>query len=596
MHFYPITKANFGSLNQIIYNEKIFNTVKLSSLNLNTIILKTSKPWLGDFQLEMVLAKDKSSKDDLLYYWNRKLYEYLNQNIIYLTIEELSLLHKNGDFDKVLSDLNTMGNNNIIRVSSSSHTSDEINNIMKIYLPSKRFVPFIVEKFPFEIDNAYSNEGEKESTISQNSEKSIYHIPKLSFIDNDKFNDLKWAIDIKIEKVGRYNANKIKYPYTTNVQRIFKVQKGRVNRLNNLSLHLYNLNKENSIEVEIPTFSELMRQCIQSPVIAGKYEDTGFYVEDNPDSRKLKSLIKLFDNNLDTIQDFFHDKFWFELFEDLIKSNKDVGDVITFKKLFDRCISIMKTEGIVLEVDSHNRSEKRLTEGLANTMQELCAYNVFHKGFELKCYYCSSSFWYHINEVRDKIKCKGCLEDFDLEVNPYFSYKLSDLVKNNIYKMKHSESDGEGKIKPQPSGNLTVLRTLLALKTYAMDCFEYSTQVNLISDYVKHLEFSDIDIVCTLNGKLVIGEAKHNSKLFSDDNYECLKKLVEIYKVVQPDRIVLSCSFDDKTNNKSGHKSKIEIALEKLKQMHSPWKNEPEIIPVHEYPPTYLFDYGRYFQ
>jgi hypothetical protein len=72
----------------------------------------------------------------------------------------------------------------------------------------------------------------------------------------------------------------------------------------------------------------------------------------------------------------------------------------------------------------------------------------------------------------------------------------------------------------------------------------FSPQINLYVNLENKKPYTDIDIACISEGKLIIGEAKHNSSAFFEKNKEgnnSLDTLVEISKDIFPDKIILSC-------------------------------------------------------
>jgi hypothetical protein len=111
-----VTPETFPTLNQIIHEQKPINQVQLSKRNLNTKILRNLKfAYYNSF--EIVIAKDKTTIVDLLYYWNRHLYQC--HNILYLTMEELLLLAPDKYFGGVLYDLSTESSIDIVSLSLS---------------------------------------------------------------------------------------------------------------------------------------------------------------------------------------------------------------------------------------------------------------------------------------------------------------------------------------------------------------------------------------------------------------------------------------------------------------------------------------------
>lgn len=577
-----VGEKEFPNLNKLIHELKPINQSQLSRRNLNTRILR-SKPYLGYNKFEIVIAKDKTSIADLLYYWNRLLFEM--RSILYVTVEELNLLCEDKFFGGVLYDFNY---ENTIHVVSQSLTKEEVLEIINSKLKSttvyRRFEYFPIESFPFGVLDAnglFEREYAENQTIQiLPSEKSIFYLPKLSFTDKVGFYPQRWAVDVELKKSTGDYQNSLNYSFNTDTHNFFRDVKGRINRRRNISIVIHNqINTASTLEVSIPSFRDLMRQITHRPVIDGETKETKYIQTGLHDSSfKLSAFIKLFNNNFSAIDDFFSDKFWVSIFEYLSTNNEVAGEAISFDEILNRCKSILPEKGITLgEKGKTRHNEENLSIGLKNTIEELCDFRVFLKGFKLKCNNCSSEFWYHINEVGEKINCKGCLEEFGLPVEPKFSYKLNDLIKNNIFQSK-----------TQRDGNLTVIRTLISLHSRARNSFDYTPQLNLYNDYHSNKPYSEIDIVCIADGDLIIGEAKHNSTGFFEDKMKSLHSLVEISKAIRPDKVVLTC-YEDSND-------KLAKAKQGLIHLFKQWEFTPEIDTFVLYSPSYfhLSSY-RYF-
>jgi hypothetical protein len=196
--------------------------------------------------------------------------------------------------------------------------------------------------------------------------------------------------------------------------------------------------------------------------------------------------------------------------------------------------------------------------------------------------------------VSETVKCKGCLEEFPLPIEPKFAYKLNDLIKNNILR---TEIQSDGKLSVVPDGNLTVIRTLVSMYRKSLYSFDYSPQINLFSNH-SNKPCTDIDIVCLTDGELIIGEAKHTSAAFSADNNKSLKSLAEIAKAIRPDKIILSCYDNPKGRLSKGKldDGKLEKAKQGLIHIFNKWEYQPEIETLHLYPPDDIhLDGYRYF-
>lgn len=585
-----IGKDEFASLNKLIYELKPLNQSHLSRRNLNTVVLR-SKNYTGDYQFEIVIAKDKSSIVDLLYYWNRMLFEM--RNIIYVTVEELNQICEDEYFGKVLYEMDW---GDAILVTSQSLSKEEVQEIIDSKLKKttvyKRFEASQVDNFPFEVLDAHGlferNYGEITTVQTLNSMNGLFHLPKLSFTNKVGFYPQRWAVDIQIKKLGENYQNEFKLPFTTEMQYIVKGVKGRINRRRNISIIIHNQQTtSDTLEIDIPEFKYLLRQLISRPVINGETNDTK-YIDIGPhdDSNKLSAFLKTFNYDFTAIDDFFTDKFWVTIFEELITNQRITGDSISFDEIMTKCKAALVEKGIV-QLDENGiiigkkgetyKNEENLELGIKSTIKELCDYRAFLKGFNLKCRKCSSQFWYHIKEVGEAVNCKGCLEDFQLPVEPKFAYKLNDLIKNNIFQSKNARD-----------GNLTVIRTLVSIHRNSHQSFQYSPQINLYDNHHTNDPCAEIDIVCLSDGQLIIGEAKHDSKAFSAHKNKALHSLVEVAKAIRPDKIILSCYEDPN--------GKLEKAKKGLVYIFNKWEYQPEIetLLLHQ-PDEFHLGGHRYF-
>ncbi|WP_416867174.1 MAG: hypothetical protein ACMVP2_06960 [Imperialibacter sp.] len=577
-----IDSKNVGELNKIIHHDKPINQASLSKKNLNTRIVRNLEEASYD-SVEIVVSKDKSSNQDLLYFWNRHLFEC--SNILYVTLDELEELCNDKFFGGVLYDQSTK---NTIEIISFSLTEDELKSLIETkFKPiafNTRFIHKPIESFPFEVLDANGlferNYGESTSTQTLVSDEGLIQLPKLSFTDKIGFFPQKWALDVIIKKGSTNHLAYKQFPLTTQTHNIIKGVVGRVNLRRNISVFIHDqTNIESTLEIIVPKFPDLIRQLIQRPVIHGEPRNSKFLtVGSHDDSNRLAAFIKTFNSRFDTIDDFFTDKFWVDLIEDLCVTKSPAGPTITFKKLVSRCEEILKENGVTLgEREKTFQNIENLEIGLKITLSELCNYKVFLKGFTIKCTNCSSHFWYPLTEIDHAINCKGCLESFDFPVEPEFSYRLNDLIKNNIFQSP-----------TQRDGNLAVIRSLVSIRIRSHSSFEYNPQLNLYSDYNSNKPCSEIDLLALSDGNFIIGEVKHNSKGFSEDKNKALEGLVEIAKEIYPDKIILAC-YEDSND-------KLEKAKTGLIHLFRKWEYQPEIETLQLFIPDYFPIEGyRYF-
>ncbi|MCJ8155026.1 hypothetical protein MKJ01_14755 [Chryseobacterium sp. SSA4.19] len=584
-HLNPIkiTIDNFPTLNRVIHEHKPINRTKLSKENLNTKILRNLQ-FARYNSFEIVIAKDTTSILDLLYYWNRELYQC--HSIIYVTVDELLELTKDKYFGGILYDLSV---DQTIDVVSFTLTKEEIQQLINDHLNKIAFHrTFRYEdrsNFPFDVLDAdglrESDYGEQSSLQTLLSDENLLFIPRLSFTEKVEFYQQKWAIDIQISQINKPSRKTLNFPLTTDTRFIVRTVNGRINNRRDISFYIHNQqNTSGTVEMYIPEFKLLLHQLIKNPVFQGTVSDTKYInIGPHDSSNRMNSFIKLFNYDLDMIDDFFTDKFWVDLFEDLCKSEKAAGDSISFDNLLIRCISTYEAEIRKLGKKGETlENPENLSLGLQQILKTLCELSVFLQGFKIKCPRCSSIFWYHIKEVGNKVNCKGCLEDYNLPIESTFSYKLNDLIKNNIFQSK-----------TQRDGNLTVIRTLIRLGLrHSNKSFEYSSQFNLYNDYLSKKPTNEIDVVALVDGKLIIGEAKHNSKEFGAYKNKSLDSLIAVAKDIYPDKVVLSCYIDEH--------GKLESAKKYLEHHFKHYEYAPEIeaLLLHQ-PDYYPLSGSKYF-
>jgi hypothetical protein len=532
-------------------------------------------------RLEIVVSKDTSSVSDLLYFWNRKLFK--DQSVVFLTLDQLKFFLKDSYFQKAIVKWTWY---DVCRFVSSSLTPDELkrllNGTIDEIMKSKQVEFSSMEEFPFEVlDSSYIYESSHRKTMTTqllNSSKGLYFSPKPDF---DTGNGV-YAIDTKIRNFEYSFHSEVLYPSTTETRYIFDQVDGRVNRGRNLTIYTNgDWTKDLISNITVPSFDKLIRQLIVLPVIDGERteNDNVGIIGPNDTSDKLLAFLKIFESQFSVIDDFLSDVFWVDVFKSLSLSKSPVGDSLKFCELKERAIKFLTRKGIKLEKKEQGPyNHENMDLGLRDTLEELCLYRVFFKGFTIKCNNCSSYHWYSLDEVGSSMKCKGCQELLDVPVEPAFSYQLNKLVKNNFY-----EANGNS------DGNLTVIRTLISLYNRSHRSFNYSPQINLYTRENYRSPIGDLDIVCLSDGKLIIGEAKHNSSEFKADSNKCLKTLVLVAKSIRPDTIVLSCSIDT-----SG---RIEKAKQGLIHLFEKWPYTPEIATiVLDKPSDFHVGGHRYFR
>ncbi|TPG60921.1 hypothetical protein EAH73_20350 [Hymenobacter nivis] len=576
-----LTAENFASINQLLHEQPSILHSDLVRQNLHTVVLRTSvyQPYNVT---ELIVAKDRSATADLLYYWNRQLYEC--RSLLYCTVEELRELGRDRYFGAVLHNMSAY--DQPIEVVSFSLNEAEVDVLLTDVLrPIARHRAFryrAIAEFPLAIMDASGHlphkSSESPTTQTLISDSGLIQLPMPSFSKNLHYYPQQWAVDLEISQRTDDYRNRLLFPLTTNCGSIVKGRKGRVRPGRDLSVLVASQgNEPAAVTVELPSFPQLLRQLIATPVLHGQATRTRF-VDQRPhdDSNRLSAFLSIFNQDFALVREFFDDKFWVDVFEELCRSEALAGDAIGFEELVRRCQAALSQAGIKLSKATAINGGN-LRQSLRRTVQELCGYGVLLPGFKLKCPRCSSIFWHPLNGAAQTVPCSGCLRDFSFPVEQPFAYKLNSVIKNSMFQSRFMRD-----------GNLTVIRTLVSLHEQAHQSFGYSPQLNLYDSYRLGLNSAELDIIGLVDGQLIIGEAKHSGSAFMANDLKPLRSLVEAAKIICPDRLILACYEDSN--------SELAQAKTTVLDLFGHWAYQPVVTTLLLPDPSYFYLRGhRYF-
>lgn len=558
----------------------------LSSTGRTAPLLRPKNGWKPEV-MEVVIAKDETGTEDLLYYWNCAQFDM--GHCLYCTLEQFKTLIQDPHFFQLLD---KGRRTHIIDLVSQTLTDQELSDLISTELSAaKRNTMFRVKArsaFPFVVEPEYTmwfRGSEPVQVHAMISEEGIYYPPKLSFIDTVADNFQHWVIDVSIDKAGNGARQQLRFPRTSDTRGLLSTMHSRVNRDRNVSLTMWSQTAwKETMTLRIPPFEHRLHQLLTHPFYQGAEQKSGYEkARRSDDSNRLSGFFGLFQGHFSSIETFLGDKFWVDVFEECCKSERAAGDTITFAALLQQCKETMARENFVLDGAAepyHNTAN--LTQGLKETLEMLCGYRIFLKGYVLKCPNCASKFWYHLSEVGETYECKGCLTKGDVEVETQMAYKLNELVRTN---MLRRQVDPNGKVTMQPDGNRTVIRTLVRLQARTSESFEYSPQMNLYQSFRDNDPAGDLDIICLSKGQLTIGEAKNDSAAFKDEQMKSLKTLVAAVKTLNPDRVVLACSVDSTTRSNSNLQNAVNYVRDETKDMTIPPTVEDILLNAPDYRP-----------
>jgi hypothetical protein len=558
----PMGAENLSTLHADIFKYQPVDYAGLASLYPCTKVLRSFKHVQYN-TCELVISAGTGDRRDLLYWWNRNLYE--GGKKFFVTCQQLEELVADNYFGPVLGQ-NCDGP--VIDVISFSLTQQDVEEKIAKSLRSirseRQFRYKAVTTFPYPVDDTQGSgayverDPGKQQLLLTGETKFAVAAP--AFITGTAYATDTWAIDLQITAMGdESNAKEILLPKTTNVAYLLGGVKGRVNFERRLSYYYQSNTPHIPASVELrqtPTFSAILPQLIRAPLIAGVVHQTPYTgIEIGEPGRRMQSFFRLAEGNLSVVQMYLWDKFWFEMLINCCRSEKFVGDTLSFAQLLGRCQRHIENDGQKFEnSEQKQRVLDELQTALKPMVAELVAMKVLFPGYTLSCNHCGHLAWYALEDVAVTIKCSGCIEHFPLPVDPDVSYRLSTLVRRNFYQTPQT-ADGNG----------VVIRTILKLKGQNQTSFEYSGQLNIYK-FNKIERETDLDIVALDNGEFVIGEAKNDSSQFDK---KCLRLLYEVASYIRPDRIVLSCAQDNR--------GKLADAKEELERHFADQKVRPMV-------------------
>lgn len=584
-----VNKGNFSQVNSILSHPYHTNITTLSEYNSNEGKLRQLDSEFHSF--ELVVAKDGKGFDELLYHWNKALYDIQCREVLtlFLTETELKNLLADQNFKLLLKKLS--GQHLDIKIVSFSLDQERlivIKDELSAYTNHNSFEVKAVTNFPYAIrDKRGLNQQsvyEKETAQVIFKSQPFVFIPPLSFDIEYKPNNQLYGFDLKISEVlGPFNKL-LRFPIKFNSDVMIRTT-SRINCTRQISVAVNDtLRIEGKINLDIIDFYYVVSMAVTSPKITGSTDIKNTYQEIrySDASNRLAHFLKLFNNDFVFLQDFLHDKFWHDLFLELTNNARMEGDTITFDEIFDKCYQVMLNVGKQFTTKEEGRFNiENLKFGLKNILQELSNHKIFLPGFVIKCEHCASRIWYSISEIRETNTCKGCSNQNHFKAENPIAYKLNNLVKNN-YGMKSEKGVFV------PDGNMTAVRTLIHIWNKATNSFQYLPQIDIYDGSRRDKPMTDLDIVAMSGGDFYIGECKHSSDLFFDDGNKSLLNLVKIAANVKPDKLILSCTND--VNNR------LDRAAKFVRHQMFNWKYKPEVVPYIAWKLDYFgTNESRYF-
>ncbi|MBX2959152.1 MAG: hypothetical protein KF732_04275 [Flavobacteriales bacterium] len=575
-----INDSNISEINNVIIYNSVYKS-HLSRRAVNTKFLKTDANI--NFRLELVIAKENTQFEDLIYFWNRQLYfeeDKFNLRQIYITEQQLHELSIDNSFHMLFASLS---GGREIRVHSETINVERLQELINtILLNGMQKVNYFIRnvgEFPYQIIGIKGNHTWNQQIVDKQvliDNDGLIRIPKPNFALSSALVSEKWAVDIIIEdSQGQENdRNKIKLPFGTFLHGNFFPHPSRINK--NHDITLYATNETPVVEFKVPNQIEIITSLLRGRIENDNYNENP--LEDvtlSEAGMRLSAFLNMFNNDWHQIEEYVFDKFWLQLFKsesDYAGKNREKNErssipsgkgIFTYKDLTKEHAYIYKYFGLELsEIDKKDDYERRINDML----QYLINKQGVFIGTKVKCNHCGSNKWYGYAELNNKISCKGCETIITPKMETPLFYKLSEVITGNII----SNSWGNSK---DFDGNYTVLRALMWLKRDWKNCNQSFVFCPPLDYFTNKGIKSDIDILAIQDGRLVLGEAKNKATEFNTKEIEAL---AWIGNNLKPDKLILAY------NEGHLHQSKVD-------KLRSLLKVECEIEVYKAENPTYYF-------
>ncbi len=166
-------------------------------------------------------------------------------------------------------------------------------------------------------------------------------------------------------------------------------------------------------------------------------------------------------------------------------------------------------------------NEESFIRDMNDSLAELIDLEVILIGIKPQCPYCGISQWYSIDELKQKLVCKGCRKKFSIRSEEPWYYKLNSLISFGYHYQ----------------GLAPVILVLGQLLEESKSSFIFDVCLNIYDKFIDKEPFTDLDIVCIQDGKFIIGEMKQSCKGFEEKDFN---KIKEIAVNIHPDIILFS--------------------------------------------------------
>ncbi|MCX7166608.1 MAG: hypothetical protein NTV11_10085 [Rhodocyclales bacterium] len=182
---------------------------------------------------------------------------------------------------------------------------------------------------------------------------------------------------------------------------------------------------------------------------------------------------------------------------------------------YDSLLAAWTTE-LTAAIEGDENLKKRRDEilgeredDLKRSLSYLVDRGIFYRGHEWSCRECRHRNWLGVEALKDVIPCEVCGREHQLPVDVALDFRLNEFFATCL-----REHD-----------TIAVAWAIGALRQQARRSFMFAPQTALYRDYPEKQggrADREVDLICVMDGKFVIGEVKANSELIAKSDVEDL--------------------------------------------------------------------------
>lgn len=230
----------------------------------------------------------------------------------------------------------------------------------------------------------------------------------------------------------------------------------------------------------------------------------------------------------------------FSIREEISQSEMDEQNL---KSLHGRLSGESKKRG-----ENHYRDGEKFDDDKKDDLNGFIEDGILIQGVNQKCEFCASQNWYRVDDLKSKLRCEKCYENFPLLSNPTWSFHLNSLLIEGF--KRH--------------GSIAVVQALYLLQSGAMGkTFVYLPSQNIHKEpsWDGSNPFAELDLMVLVDKKFAIAEVKSRLDGFTVDD---LTKLEEVAVELKPHYVLLLAPYEEARTLQSEVRTKFNEMKKKL--------------------------------